>query len=33
MRPDFCFPPIVWRITFGFADGAAIQVDLEDYHG
>lgn len=21
-----------WRITFGFADGEAIDVDLEDYH-
>ncbi len=22
-----------WRITFGFADGDALHVDLEDYHG
>jgi proteic killer suppression protein len=22
-----------WRLTFGFADGDAIDVDLEDYHG
>lgn len=22
-----------WRITFGFRDGKAIDVDLEDYHG
>jgi proteic killer suppression protein len=21
-----------WRITFGFADGEAIDIDLEDYH-
>lgn len=21
-----------WRITFGFADGEALDIDLEDYH-
>jgi proteic killer suppression protein len=21
-----------WRVTFGWADGAAVHVDLEDYH-
>jgi proteic killer suppression protein len=22
-----------WRITFGFEDGDALEVELEDYHG
>jgi proteic killer suppression protein len=22
-----------WRITFGWLDGDAVDVDLEDYHG
>ena len=22
-----------WRITFGWTDGNAVDVDLEDYHG
>jgi toxin HigB-1 len=22
-----------WRVTFGWRDGTAVEIDLEDYHG